>query len=114
MKKGQDRLIVPKWLKRIQENSWEPEILLSGLVLIGLLQLPDKIRQLSLFFNAEVLSGNLSALFVALEQVCYILIFGVIAHLFLRSVWVGMIGLSYTFPGGIKVDKLGFTEKFDR
>lgn len=34
----------PSWLKRIQEQSWEPEILISGIVLVALSQLPKAIE----------------------------------------------------------------------
>ncbi|WP_291785482.1 hypothetical protein [Cecembia sp.] len=105
---------IPKWLKRVQENSWEPEILLSGLVLIGLLQLPEKIRFLSNYMRSEALSGNLSGVFTGMEQVVYVLILGLLVHLFLRSVWVGLIGLTYTFPKGIQAEKLGYQPQFER
>lgn len=113
MDKRNESQKVPKWLKRVQDNSWEPEILLSGLVLIGLLQLPEVIRTASDYYRAETLSGNLSGLFTALEQIIYVLIFGLIVHLFLRSVWVGLIGLTYTFPKGIQVENLRFQKKFE-
>ncbi|MCC5929665.1 MAG: hypothetical protein JJU28_10500 [Cyclobacteriaceae bacterium] len=103
---------IPRWLKKVQKNSWEPEILLSGFVLIGLFQLPDKINNLSVYMRAELLQGNMNGAFLALQQAVYILIFGLIIHLFLRSVWVGLIGLSYTFPGGIKPENLNFQPAF--
>lgn len=103
---------IPRWLRKVQKNSWEPEILLSGFVLIGLFQLPEKISRLSVYLRAELLQGNLSGAFLALQQAVYILIFGLILHLFLRSVWVGLIGLSYTFPGGIKTDNVNFQPAF--
>jgi hypothetical protein len=108
-----DQRSTPEWLKRVQENSWEPEILLSGLVLIGLLQLPAMIRRASEFYRAETLSGNLLGVFTALEQIVYVLVFGLVVHLFLRSVWVGLIGLTYTFPKGIKPESLGYHKKFE-
>ena len=33
--------IVPKWLTELQQRSWEPEILLSGIVLYGMFKVPD-------------------------------------------------------------------------
>jgi len=55
---------VPKWLKRVQENSWEPEILLSGFVLIGLMQLPEKIKHYSDIILAETLRWNIANIFI--------------------------------------------------
>ncbi|MBW3468639.1 hypothetical protein [Arthrospiribacter ruber] len=105
---------VPKWLKNVQRNSWEPEILLSGLVLIGLIQLPSKIMSFSLYFATEVSYNSWAGLFQAIQLAVYFLIFGLALHLFLRSVWVGLIGLTYTFPKGIKVEKLGYSSPFDK
>ncbi|HPM30848.1 MAG TPA: hypothetical protein PLJ60_10995, partial [Chryseolinea sp.] len=42
----------------------------------------------------------------------YWLISGLILHLICRGVWVGMVGLSYTFPNGINSEKLKFKERF--
>jgi len=102
----------PKWLKKVQENSWEPEILLSGFVLIGLLQLPDKIRYYSDIILAETFTWNIANIFISLQLVVYILIFGLIVHLFLRSIWVGLIGMTYAFPKGIQKDRLNYQPRF--
>lgn len=104
---------VPKWLKNVQSNSWEPEILLSGLVLIGLFQLPSKIENFAYYFASEVSYNSWIGIFQILQLTVYFLIFGLALHLFLRSVWVGLIGLTYTFPKGIKPEKLGFKQKFE-
>lgn len=103
---------VPKWLERIQQNSWEPEILLSGFVVVGLLQLPAYIRQAAAFFRAEVLGNNLAGLFSGLQIAVYTLVGGLIIHLFLRGVWIGYVGLSYAFPRGINGAKLRLQPRF--
>jgi hypothetical protein len=103
---------VPRWLRHIQQNSWEPEILLSGFVLVGLLQVPPAVYRISAFLRAEALHDNMSGLFTALQQAVYILIFGLILHLFLRSVWVGLVGLSYVFPKGIRPGHLPYTAPY--
>ena len=102
----------PKWLRRIQQNSWEPEILLSGIVVFGLLQLPQYIDQWAVFFRSEVFGNNLTGLFSGLKLAVYLLASGLIIHLFLRGVWIGFVGLSYAFPEGIKQDKFKFQPRF--
>ena len=42
----------------------------------------------------------------------YWLTAGLIAHLISRGIWVGMVGLSFTFPKGINAEKLKFTDKY--
>ncbi|WNB18490.1 hypothetical protein [Marivirga arenosa] len=104
----------PKWLLKLQLNSWEPEILLSGIVLYGMFQVPLLLDQFLLFFSSEVYN-DMNAMFtlVAILKIgVFWLIGGLILHLITRGLWVGMVGLSYTFPNGIKPDKLKFQPKY--
>ncbi len=41
------------------------------------------------------------------------LILGLILHLFVRGVWIGLVGLSYVFPKGIDNEKLNYKGKFE-
>lgn len=107
-----EKVKIPKWLKKVQQNSWEPEILLSGFVLIGLLQLPMYIDKFSMVANPELLKGNLSGLFSGLKLAIYALVSGLIVHLFFRGVWVGYVGLSYTFPNGVDLKRLDYQPQF--
>ncbi|MCE2495881.1 MAG: hypothetical protein J4F31_04790 [Flavobacteriales bacterium] len=43
----------PKWLTRVQEQSWEPEILISGIVLIILTRLPGGIDDFVMFLKTQ-------------------------------------------------------------
>ncbi len=40
------------------------------------------------------------------------LTFGLIMHLISRGIWVGMVGLSFTFPKGVDIDKIKLSDKF--
>jgi hypothetical protein len=102
------------WLKKMQQDSWEPEVLLSCFVVIALLQLPDLVDAFALQAHGELLSGNLQGVFSGAKIAVYTLVTGLVIHLFLRGVWVGYIGLTYTFPKGIRADKLGFQPQFQR
>lgn len=101
----------PDWLKRTQEASWEPEILISGISLIALFQLPELIIRANIFVEdntfAMFLFGTAdNAFFTLLETAVYWLITCLIAHLGLRSIWVSFVGLSYSFPNGIAFTNL--------
>lgn len=106
--------IVPKWLEELQQKSWEPEILLSGIVLYGMFKVPDlldaflKFFELNIFGNSQDID-NLVALF---KMGIYWLISGLILHLICRGIWIGMVGLSYTFPNGIRNDAVHYSGKF--
>ena len=105
------------WLARVQEQSWEPEIIISGIVLFALYQIPGLIGQLEHFLTNYSLSifsaGTVDDTLVSLLMVANIwLIIGFTAHLFLRSVWVAYVGLSYVYKEGIRVDRLRFRERY--
>ncbi len=106
--------IVPKWLEELQQKSWEPEILLSGIVLYGMFKVPDLLDDFLGFFKLNIFGNsqdidNLIALF---KMGIYWLIGGLILHLICRGIWIGMVGLSYTFPDGIKSDAVHYSGKF--
>ena len=62
----------PAWLNELQQKSWEPEILLSGIVLYGMFQIPDLLDSFlefgndNLFGSTTDLDNFVSAIKVAL------------------------------------------------
>jgi len=108
-----------KWLKRIQEQSWEPEILISGIVLFALIQLPPVIREFFDYldnFSFPVFSMGTAdeTLFAVLLTANYWLIAGFTAHLILRSVWIAFVGLSYVYKDGVDLDRLKYKPAFKK
>ncbi len=109
----------PAWLLRVQEQSWEPEILVSGIVLYGLFQLPALLEQLQHFlshFSFEVFSnGTADESIIAVLKVANVwLIGGFMVHLLLRSIWVALVGLSYVYKNGVDVSRLKMGESYNR
>ena len=108
----QEHSKTPEWLKRTQEKSWEAEILLSGLVLFALMQIPGMMDQIEHFFYIKLKNPRYylipSEFFsIAIE----VLISGFIIHLIFRGIWVGLVGLSYVYPAGADIYKLKFRDK---
>lgn len=109
----------PAWLLRVQEQSWEPEILVSGIVLYGLFQVPELIEQLHHFlnhFSFEVFSGGTvdTTMLSALKVANVWLVGGFMTHLFLRSIWVALVGLSYVYKNGVDIERLKMKEPYNR
>jgi hypothetical protein len=105
------------WLKRVQEQSWEPEILISGIVLFALFQIPPLIERAAEFLNLYSImifsDGNVDEVLAAiLLAATYWLIFGFTTHLIGRSIWAAFVGLSYVYEGGIRVERLKFGEAY--
>lgn len=92
----------PKWLTDIQNNSWEPEIILSGLTITFLFIMNEPLYNFFAKLIQDyglIMMGELGFVFacISLNAVIVVLLF----HLILRGLWVGMIGLSYVYPQGI-------------
>jgi hypothetical protein len=104
----------PGWLSELQLKSWEPEILLSGIVLYGMFQVPDLLDRFKIFFETSVVGedSNVELLVNFMKIGVSWLIGGLILHLISRGIWVGMVGLSYTFPNGINSVRLKYKEPF--
>jgi len=96
----------PKWLENIQNNSWEPELFISGGIVFSLLQIPDLLYIWGILLLQQ--SGYFESLIIARILTIAVngLIVGFILHLIIRGFWVASVCLSYVFPKGIQQEKL--------
>jgi hypothetical protein len=101
-----DKNTKPQWLEHIQNNSWEPELFISGGIIFTLLQTTTFIQHQSFLllqtngYHETVVIANF--LIAALNA----LIFGFGLHLVFRGFWVAAVCLSYVFPKGIQSNKV--------
>ncbi|MEM9981240.1 MAG: hypothetical protein AAF734_02015 [Bacteroidota bacterium] len=104
----------PRWLIRIQENSWEPELFISGGAIFTLLQLTEFLQVRS--FISFQQSGYFEVIIIAQLVISAInaLIFGFGIHLVVRGFWMGAVCLSYAFPGGIDIRERDFSPVFQQ
>lgn len=104
----------PQWLSELQQKSWEPEILLSGIVLYGMFQAPGLLDDLLAYAKLNIWGNftDLDNMIALLKIALYWLTLGLILHLVSRGIWVGMVGLSFTFPNGINKEKLKLSPEF--
>lgn len=102
----------PSWLKTIQLNSWEAELLISALVLYALFQIPDFLNEMSLktFERGSRMHSVTNMLNLAVR----LLSAGYILHILVRGIWVASVGLSYVFPKGVNQEKLNFKGNFKK
>jgi len=99
---------VPKWLTKIQNNSWEPEIIISGFSIAFFFILPKYIYNFTAMliqdFGADAtLTFFQYAIMIFIITSLKVLFIG---HLVLRGLWAGFVGLSYVFPNGVNNDRL--------
>ena len=101
-----------KWLDILQQESWQLELIISGFAIYGLFMMIEPIEASNLEAQTE---GNVYLIFVfqGLLVSWYILTINLIAHVILRGLWIGAIGLRYV-SGDIDYDHLKYSPKFTK
>ncbi len=103
---------LPDWLRDLQNESWQIEVVLSGLILFSLFQGFHFIDYIESRFIFEFSILSVQGLGGILKTANAWLIICFVTHLLLRAVWVGMVGLSYSFPEGIIKENLKYRPVF--
>ena len=102
---------IPRWLKKYQRLSWEPEILISGGMIFTLLQAPDLIFYIKDFAQRFHMAGTIQTVMVLSVGVAG-LTTGFLLHLFLKAFWVSLIAFKFVFPKGINYERLNYDKAF--
>ena len=99
-----------KLLDRLQEDSWQLELLISAFAIFGLFYALEPITDQ---LQAAQIDNNQVFLifFIVVHFSLKILIFNLILHVLLRGLWIGSLGLRYVF-GDIDYNKLNYSPKF--
>jgi len=107
--------IFSDWLEKLQQESWQLELLISGFVLFGLAQSYDYIISFGQIVTESPLVGEMSFVaefFVLLLWYAWRIFFiNLIIHVVLRGLWIGTIGLRYV-SGDIDFDVLNYSDVF--
>ncbi len=108
--------LLTKWLNKLQEESWNLELIISGFSIFGLFQILENIELKAYRFTASfeksdamysTFSNMLNAVYIGL----IIFIVCLLIHVFLRGLWIGAIGLRYV-SGNIDYDGLKYNDRF--
>lgn len=107
-----DRSILKKWLDKLQEESWNLELLISGFSIFGLFKAREFLADnYALLFANDKVANSLMAFFEVFYLVVYasvyIFIGFLLLHIFFRGLWIGAIGLRYV-SGEIEYDKFKY------
>ncbi len=103
-----------EWLEKLQQESWQLELLISGFLLSMLFVAKDSINTVLLEQN-NILNtpqgGMVYFLILFVYIACHILIINLIIHVLMRSLWIGAIGLR-NVSGNINLDNLKLSPVF--
>jgi hypothetical protein len=96
-------------LPRHTTPTWEVELLISGVAVFAMLQLPgwldDRFFSLMPRFDQDVVTA-LTLVFVYLKAAALILAATFTLHLILRAQWIALVGLHSVFPDGVRWERL--------
>lgn len=113
----QERPPFSDWLEKLQQESWNLELLVSGFAIFLLIQADAALETLAAdLFSHYTSDGIVYTILVAfwflVSAATSILIVGLILHIVLRGLWIGIIGLRSVQPE-IKFDQFRYTKRFD-
>ncbi|NND50906.1 MAG: hypothetical protein HKN54_00785 [Flavobacteriaceae bacterium] len=101
-----------KLLQKLQEESWQLELLISGFAIFGLFTaypvLTDAVNEAQ---NSQQIYKFVISLIGVISS--SILIFNLLLHVLLRGLWIGALGLRYV-SGDIDYESLKYSPKFTR
>jgi hypothetical protein len=96
------------WLENLQKHSWEPEVIISGIILAFIFAFPAKVYEFAVRiiqdFGLNYLGAWMVLIYISLVITVFKIFF--ILHQILRFAWAGLLGLSYAFPQGVIKEKL--------
>ncbi|WP_299334324.1 hypothetical protein [uncultured Psychroserpens sp.] len=101
-----------KLLQKLQEESWQLELLISGFAIFGLFQAANPLG----IAAQEARNNEQIFLFIILivaSVSCYILLFNLLLHVILRGLWIGALGLRYV-SGDIDYEELKYSPRFTK
>lgn len=103
------------WLDKLQQESWQLELILTGFAIFLILGLKSPLDEL---FDSSLKIGLASDKFNvlliwmgAVRLIWYFIITNLVIHLFLRSFWIALIGLRYV-SGDIDFSQLNLAPNF--
>lgn len=99
-----------KWLDKLQQESWQLELIISGFAIYGLFSTIDIVLEKGAAAQASEIF-EFAFIWMAAYICVLIFIFNLVLHVLLRGLWIGAIGLRYV-SGDIDYDKLNYSDKF--
>lgn len=104
------------WLEKLQRESWNLELLVSGFSIFLLIQASEGLLWVLDYVNLHIsLNGNVEGMLrtfiITLILASWVLTFNLVMHVFLRGFWIGTVGLR-SVQSSIDLDEMGYSEYF--
>ncbi|MCF6347112.1 MAG: hypothetical protein L3J20_02275 [Flavobacteriaceae bacterium] len=110
--------IFAEWLEKLQQESWQLELLISGFALFGIWESRDILESFTNFLAVNnPVKSDASIVFKVVTQMlraAWLVFFtNLLIHVIMRGLWIGAIGLRYV-SGDIDYDKLKYSDSFNK
>ena len=95
----------PKWQRRLERESWQAELIISGAAIFGASLLPDLLNQLEVWLLLNIDNHTLevwSLIMMYFRAATTLILVVFVFHFIVRALWIGMVGLNSVFPGGFR------------
>ncbi len=101
-----------KWLDKLQQESWQLELIISGFAIYGLFVAYGTIvEEIAIAENTD---RNLRVgILMFTRMACIILMINLLIHVVLRGLWIGALGLRYV-SGDIDYEHLKYSDRFKK
>lgn len=107
------------WIQSVSDQSWEPELLISGLLIYATFLLPDLFFEGLEYYRYHLQTGTGTfdrmipvLIYGILATIAYLLNIAFIIHFVTRAFWVGFIGLKSVYRKGINYHKLPYSQLY--
>ncbi len=107
----------PKWLRKLERESWQAELIISGVAILGSLQLIGLLDDAQHYLLLNYDRAALKLWFLAVTYwvfFAYGLAFLFIFHFAVRALWIGLIGLNSVYPDGIVKSTMWSQDFFEK
>ncbi len=103
-----------EWLEKLQQESWQLELLISGLALFGIWESRTVLSSMDYYvdvFATNDYRGWLRFFISFFKAAWLIFMINLLIHIIIRGFWIGAIGLRYV-SGDIDFDQLNYSPTF--
>lgn len=113
--KTKSKSSLAEWLEKLQQESWQLELLISGLALYGVYASAELVEDFNTFAELNGNTSILATIFAFAYGLLFlgwrIFFFNLLIHVILRGLWIASIGLRYV-SDAIDFDELDYASEY--
>ncbi len=109
---NENKSTIQSWLDKLQQDSWQLELIISSILLFIINSFDDKVPDLIMKYQSSE-GFNFAFVVAIIVPILLFLKSNLIVHIFLRGLWIGCIGLR-SISTDIRYESFDYGHKFDR